>query len=149
MESLETFHQNRRVIEAFTRYSLAAIPTQLGRLSYVASLRDPATGLYRHPDLEASYPQGSVQDAIAYCHRELFDRILELPLDEQEKDLRRFLAETGEPCAPTAQSWQKQETYRRLAPSGAPTYLTDLFESNMRVALRLIAGHPSSASPAP
>ena len=115
----------------------------------MASLRDPATGLYRHPDLEASYPQGSVQDAIAYCHRELFDRILELPLDEQEKDLRRFLAETGEPCAPTAQSWPKQETYRRLAPSGAPTYLTDLFESNMRVALRLIAGHPSSASPTP
>ncbi len=149
MESLETFHQNRRVIEAFTRYSLAAIPTQLGRLSYVASLRDPATGLYRHPDLEACYPLGSVQDAIAYCHRELFDRVLELPLEEQEKDLRRFLEETGELSSPTAKRWQEQESYRRLAPPGAPTYLTDLFESNMRVVLRLIVGHRSSASPTP
>lgn len=142
MESLETFHQNRRVIEAFTRGSLAAIPTQLGRIFYVANLR-AATGLYRHPDLESSYPPGSVQDAIAYCHRELFDRVLELSLDEQEKDLCRFFEETGEPSEQTAHRWLQQETYRRLVPPGAPTYLTDLFESNMRVVLRLIVGHPA------
>jgi hypothetical protein len=143
MESLETFHQNRRVIEAFTRGSLAPIPTQLGRISYVANLRDAATGLYRHPGLEASYPPGSVQDAIAYCHRELFDRVLESPLDEQETDLRRFFQETGEPSEQNAHHWLEQETYRQLAPPGAPTYLNDLFESNMRVVLRLIVGPPA------
>ncbi len=149
MESLETFHQNRRVIEAFTRGSLAAIPTQLGRIFYVANLFDAATRIYRHPDLEASYPPGSVQDAIAYCHRELFDRVLELPLDEQEKDLRRFFEETGGPPDRTAHRWLEQETYRQLAPPGVPTYLSDLFESNMRVILRLVVGHPPGASPTP
>jgi hypothetical protein len=147
MESLETFHQHRRVIEAFTRGNLAAISSQLGRIFYVNSLRDPATGIYHHPDLEAAYPPGSVQDAIAYCHRELFDRVLELPLDEQEKDLRRFFEGMGGPPEETAHRWLEEESYRPLVPPGAPTYLDDLFESNMRVVLRLIVAHPASLSP--
>jgi hypothetical protein len=149
MESLETFHQNRRVIEAFTRRSLATIPTQLGRIFYVASLRDPAAGTYRHPDLEAAFPAGSVQDALAYCHRELFDRVLELSLEEQEKDARRLFEEMSGPPERTSRRWLEEEAYRSIAPPGAPAYLCDLFESNMRVVLRLIAGSPPSASPAP
>jgi hypothetical protein len=149
MESLETFHQHRRVIEALTRHSLAAIPTQLGRIAYVASLRDPATGLYRHLDLEAAYPLSSVQDAIAYCHRELFDCLLELPLDEQEKDLRRFFEGMSGSPEQNARRWLSDESYRPLAPPGEPPYLSDLFQSNLRVVLRLIVGHPPSVSPTP
>jgi hypothetical protein len=150
MESLETFHQNRRVIEAFTRRSLATIPTQLGRILYVANRRDPAAGVYRHPDLEASFPPGSVHDALAYCHRELFDRILELPLDELEKDLRRFLEDkSGARPEQTARLWLEEKTYRHLAPPGVPVYLNYLWESNMRVVLRLAVGDQPSPSPTP
>ena len=147
MESLETFHQNRRVIEAFTLGHLASISTQLGRIFYVTSLRDPATAIYHHPDLEALYSSGSVQDAIAYCHRELFERVLELPLDEQEKDLRRFFQGISRPPEQSARRWLEEESYRRLVPPGAPTYLADLFQSNMRVLLGLIVDHPASLSP--
>jgi hypothetical protein len=149
MESLEAFHQNRRVIEAFTRGNLAAISTQLGRIFYVTGLRDPATGIYHQSDLEAVYPPGSVQDAIAYCHRELFDRVLELPLDEQENDLRRFFEGMGEQPDQSACRWLEEELYQPLVPLGVPTYLNDLFESNMRVVLRLIQDHPASLSPRP
>lgn len=152
MESLETFHQNRRVIEALSRNHLAPIPTQLGRFLYLAAHRDLASGTYRHPDLELSFSPASVNEALAYCHRETFDGILELPLDQVEVDARRFLNEdekqSGRAPSEAARLWLQRETYRLWVPPGAPPYLADLFVSNMRVVLRLIAGSTSVRSSA-
>lgn len=42
MESLERFQQSRAVIEDFSSTTLAAIPSDLGRLWYISSLRHSA-----------------------------------------------------------------------------------------------------------
>ena len=147
METLEWFQQNRQVIEDFAERTLAAIPSEYGRLLYLASLRDLATGQYRHEGLAAVYPEGAVQQALARCHEELFARMLEAPLEQQEGDLRACLDSLEADFRGMVIRWRELEFYRVLLPTGVPAYLKDLFCSNMRVLLELLAEERATPQP--
>ena len=91
MEALEKLEINQRVIEDFTSRTLASIATEFGRLCYLNSLRDSsASGRYVHEGLAAVFPEAAVQEALEFCHWEIFGRILESPLARQEWDLREL-----------------------------------------------------------
>lgn len=130
--------QNRHIIQDFTLTTLAAIPNTFGRLAYLASLRDLSSGRYEHAGLAAVYPAEAIQQALGQCHEELFQRLLEMPLELQELDLRECLAGMGPGLAATALHWQQMEVYRVLIPEQAPEYLRDLFCSNLRALLELL-----------
>ena len=138
METLDQFQQNQRVIEDFTSRTLAAIPSDIGRVVHVATLRDLASGRYRHEGLAAVYPELAVDQALAHCHQELFAKILETPLESLEWDLRVCLSALEGPLEEIAARWLEIEFYRLLVPSGVPVYLRDLFCSNLRVLLGLV-----------
>ena len=147
MESVERFQQSRRVTEDFTSRSLAAIPSDLGKLYYVCSLRDLQTGRYIHEGLNFIYSGPSVQEALSQCHEELFTRILETPLEDQEADWRLCFAPAGE------QDWTPEDdgridSPRSLAPEGLPDYLTDLFRSNAEAVLAVISSEHAISEPA-
>ena len=148
METLERFQLNRRVIEDFTARTLAAIPSDYGRLLYVSSLRDLASGRYLHEGLVAIYPEEAVQQALARCHEELFARILETPLEQQEWDLRACLGALGGDGGAIVARWQELESYRLMLPAGVPGYLHDLFCSNLRALLGLFAEERATCQPA-
>ncbi len=139
MEALDEFHQNHRVIEDFASTTLAGIPGDVSRLLHVATLQDMATGRYRHAGLETIYSEPSVHEALKLCHHELFERILETSLEQQELELRKCLEALGSPTSDIAERWREHEFYRVLIPSGVPPYLRDLFCSNLSVLLQLIA----------
>src|ERR1700681_3278249 len=105
VESMESFQQSRSVIEDFTSRTLAAIPSDFGRLYYVSSLKDADTGRYRHDGLMTLYSEDSVEVALASCHEELFSRILETPLRQQERDLRNCLNSAGDNFWAVVESW--------------------------------------------
>lgn len=108
------------------------------RLTYIASLRDLSTGRYEHAGLLIAYPDTAVQQALALCHEQIFERILETPLAEQETDLRSCLeAMQGGHCAAVLH-WQRMEAYRVLVPEDEPDYLKDLFYSNLRALLEIL-----------
>lgn len=140
MESLERFEQNHRVIEEFAAQWLAPIAGDIGRLCYVSDLRNVSTGRYSHPPLEQAYSQPAVHEALLCCHEELFEKVLEQPLQQQERDLRAFLAGIDSPAEEIARRWQEVEFFRQLVPFGAPHYLRDLFLSNLRIILDLVVG---------
>ncbi len=139
MESLEHFHQNRSVIEDFTSRTLAVIPSDFGRLYYVSSLRDPGTGRYSHDGLTNMYSENSVQAALSQCHEELFSRILETPLQEQEHDLRECMASAGDEFWNVVENWRGSRDYETMCPEGLPEYLNDLFSSNMGALLEVFS----------
>src|SRR5487761_571581 len=87
MSVINQLQQNRRIIQDFTLTTLAGIPGKFGRLTYMASLRDLSSGRYEHAVLAALYPDEAMQQALQLCHEQIFERILEAPLAQQETDL--------------------------------------------------------------
>ena len=135
MSTWETFDRNRKLTEDLTERTLAAISSEYGKLIYLASLRDLASGTYRHEGLEAVYSAGSVQEALLQAHREVCSRIMEMPLALQEMDLlgcwKGFEAEADGLVG----NWKESEAYRTLMPFGLPEYMRTLFCSNIETLL--------------
>lgn len=140
MDCIDSFHQNRAVIEDFTTRTLAVIPSEFARLYYVCSLKNPATGRYEHDGLREIYPENSVQAALAHCHMELFSKILETPLRDQERDVRKSLDTAGDELWSIVEAWRASRPFCAMCPEGLPAYLSDLFNSNMDALLAIIKG---------
>lgn len=138
MPALTKLQQNRRVVQDFTLNSLAAMPGPFARLIYVASLRDLSSGRYEHQGLAALYPEEAVQQALELCHEQIFERILEMPLEKQLEDLRNCLAAMEGGLSAAVSHWRQLEPYRVFLPENAPGYLKDLFLSNLRALLEIL-----------
>ena len=138
MPALTKLQQNRRVVQDFTVNSLAGIPGPFARLVYVASLRDLSSGRYEHQGLVALYPEEAVQQALELCHEQIFERILEMPLEKQLEDLRNCLAAMEGGLPAVVSHWRQLEPYRVLLPESAPGYLKELFFSNLRALLEIL-----------
>ncbi|HTP42939.1 MAG TPA: hypothetical protein VMJ13_00155 [Candidatus Acidoferrum sp.] len=138
MESLERFAQNELIIQEYVSQWLAPMPSDFGRLADVAMLRDVTAGRYHHPALEEIYPQPAVHQALLYCHEELFQRVVEMPPERQEWDLRIHFASMTAPVEEIASRWLELEYFRSLVPLGTTPYLRDLFLTNTRSILNLV-----------
>jgi len=139
METLESFHQSRSVIEDFSSRTLSAIPSDFGRLSYICSLKDSSSGRYEHDGLSRLYPVSAVQAALKHCHEELFSRILETPLKEQARDLRDCLEAVGDAGWEVVERWGTDRSFQEMCPRDLPEYLQDLFCSNLTALLAILS----------
>ena len=152
VDSLESYQQTRRVVEDLTALTLAVIPTEFGKLLYLSSLRDLATGNYVHQGLVARYSPGAVQQALGYCHEQIFLRVLEMPLDQQERDLRACLEGLEGEFWGKLRRWRETEFYRLMVPPDSPEYLKEVFLANVGALLDLVleerARRDPGASPA-
>ena len=138
MPILSNLQQNRRVVQDFTLNTLAKIDGPFARLVYVASLRDLSSGRYEHQGLAALYPEEAVQQALELCHEQIFERILEMPLEKQLEDSRNCLAAMGGGLPGVVSHWKQLEPYRVLLPENAPDYLKELFFSDLRALLEIL-----------
>jgi hypothetical protein len=145
MKALTQLQQNRKVIQDFTLTTLARIPGLFARLAYMASLRDLSSGRYEHAGLAALYPDAAIQQALQLCHEQIFERLLESPLSSQEEDLRGCLSQMEGGLQEVVTHWRRIEGYRVLVPEDAPDYLKDLFNSNLRALLEILAEEHSQA----
>jgi hypothetical protein len=139
VEPIERFQQSRAVIEDFSSHTLAAIASDYGRLYYVSSLKDAASGQYEHDGLKTLYSENAVQAALSHCHEELFARIVETPLRDQERDLQACLRAAGDQCWDVIEAWQKDRDFQNMCPEGVPGYLHDLFCSNLIALLAIFS----------
>jgi hypothetical protein len=145
MGTLTQLQQNRRVIQDLTTTTLAAIPTLFARLLYLASLRDLSSGRYSHAGLSAVYSEEAVQQALAQCHEEVFERILESPLEIQREELQTCLGAMEGGMQSAVTQWRKLEAYRLLLTVDSPDYLKELFCSNIRLLLEILEQEKSTA----
>lgn len=139
MESLERFHRSRSVIEDFTSRTLAVMPSDFCRLYYIGSLKDPETGRYRHDGLADLYSDHSVQEALGHCQEEIFCRILETPLNDQQRDLSSWLGSAGDHFWSLVGAWRDNPGLQAMCPEGLPGYLRDLFSSNTKALLAILS----------
>jgi len=140
---LEFFQTHRQILFDLTANFLEPLNGCYQRVSYLSSLREPASGRYVHEQLAAVYGADAVDRVLASCHEEVFERLLEMPLHTQENDLRRHLRSLPgsyegniDCCLEIAKSW---------IPTQAPSYLKELFCSNTNVLLELLREHKTTA----
>lgn len=147
METLERYQQSRRVIEDFSARTLAVIPGEFGKLLYISSLRDIGSGIYHHDGLTALYPEGAVQQGLQFCHEEIFFRILELPIEQQEADLRVCISGLEGEFWGKVSRWKQTEFHRLLVPTAVPSYLGDLFLANVGTLLQVLLEERATLHP--
>jgi hypothetical protein len=143
MDAWERFEPNEPIVKDFCSRTLAAIPSEFGRLIHVTLLRDLTSGKYCHEGLETLYSHGGVDEALHYCHEQVFQRVLELPLESLELDLRHCLLGMEGDADQIAVRWLEVELYRMFVPFGLPACLRDLFCANVRALLEMFAADPA------
>jgi hypothetical protein len=141
---LERFQQSRAVVEDFSSRTLAAISSDFGRLYYVSSLKDEDSGRYEHDGLANLYTDNAVQAALSHCHEELFSRILETSLRDQERDLNGCLDAAADRYWEVVENWRETRYFQSLCPQGLPDYLSDLFCSNMSALLAILSSRKAA-----
>jgi hypothetical protein len=127
---------HRQILYDLAVHYLEPLNGSFSRLAYLASLKNPSSMTYAHDRLAAVYGEEAMNATLANCHEELFERLLEMPLAQQEEDLRQFVgtlpegkAEGIEICKKRVEDW---------IPSNAPDYLKALFRSNLSALLALL-----------
>jgi hypothetical protein len=139
LEQLQTYQQ---ILFDLTANYLEPLPSCYARLSYLVGLRDSFSGRYVHPELASVYGAEPVDQVIAKCHEEVFERLLEMPLNAQAEELRSYLcSQSGTLEENAILCREKSETW---VPPGAPTYLIELYCSNLDVLLELLRGNKST-----
>jgi hypothetical protein len=133
---LENLQTHRQLLFDLTANYLDPLSDIFERLVYLASLRQSSAGAYVHPRLAAVYGAERVDQVLAECHEEIFERLLESSLSSQEEALRRYVSswpgsfvENVDRCRIAAPRW---------APPNAPAYLIELYSSNLNALLQLL-----------
>ena len=134
---------HRQILIDLLSHYLEPMTGNYQRLAYLAGLCDSSSGRYAHDRLAAVYGPEPVNAALTKCHEELFERLLELPLAQQEEELRAFLGTLpGE--SESNLNWLRADAPRWI-PAQAPGYLKELFCSNLAALHQLLREKPPKA----
>lgn len=126
---------NRSAVEDLWRVTLSQIPSLLGRLIYLSSLRDPNTGLYSHQGLAQRFDAAAADAAIRESHQEAFGRWLLLKIREQREDCELYWSSLLEEKRLVAEMWAKTESYRSMFPASASPAQRADFNVHMEILL--------------
>ena len=135
------------------RHTLSQIPYVLGRMAYLASLRNPNTGRYEHHGLAQIYGADKAHRTLLASHEAAFSDWLNYDLAQQESDLRLYLLEVGSEPHQVLDAWNHLGTHRTLIPMTASDAQRDLFLMDIEALLLALrnaaASGRSVASPLP
>jgi len=123
-------------IQDLWKHTLSHIPTILGRLVYLASLRDPNSGNYRHHGLSAAFGRDESGKALRESHEQAFAEWLTLPLAGKHQDLMEYLGGLEDLPEPVMDHWLRSKVYRALVPSSAREAEQRLFFEDLEALLK-------------
>lgn len=127
------------------RSILSRIPTIFGRLVFLASLRDPASGRYRHESLAPLFAPEEVDRTLRSSHQQVFQQWISAGLAEQKADLDEYLSTAGGP--------RYALPYRNLTPAAAREVERQLYLTDLETLLELLrfegGGAPADPTSSP
>jgi hypothetical protein len=125
----------RSAIDDLWRITLSQIPSTLGQLAYLASLRHPNTGVYHHAGLEKRCGEPLADEAIRLSHDRVFRHWLTLPITEQRDDCELYWSGLLENRHVVLAAWISGQPYANWAPSSASPAERKNFDLHMSILL--------------
>lgn len=132
--STPSYWQNRPDFDLWER-TLKRIPTVLGRLAYLARLRNAETDRYEHFGLVSAFGEEAAQDALRHSHLRVLEEWLALPLPSQREDLEEYLETLPQSRRRLIQTWLEQETYILFLPPQAAPAQQVAYRANLQLLL--------------
>jgi hypothetical protein len=131
------------------KHTLSRIPSVYGRLAYLASLRDPNSGLYRHHGLSLVFGREESGRALQDSHRQVFLEWLSLPLPAKSSDLTAYLTGLEDGRGIVATTWLRTGHFRNLIPDYATRAQKAQFRHESETLLQMIRNAYAVESPFP
>jgi hypothetical protein len=126
--------------------TLSRIPTQYGKLAYLASLRDPNSGIYRHHGLSDMFGRDESNRVLREHHERAFFEWLNLPMAEQSADLIVYIGSLEDPMATVLDHWFRSRPYKGQVPGAARKMERELFVKDLETLVETLRnGLPEKA----
>jgi len=138
MNGRESQALDRRAVADVWRHTLLHIPSLFGRLTYLASLRNPNSGQYEHHGLALMFGQEESNLALKESHSKVFDDWLACGIEEQMADLELYLSDLLEDRKTVLAAWEKLTPYKNVVPAGVKPTQKRLYLSELRTILELL-----------
>lgn len=117
---------------------LEALPNDLTRMIYLASLRDCNSGMYLHPELSHERGMHAADRALRTCHEQVFRRLLTTRLPEYVTQLQEYIRYTRSEIVTVLKTWRSLQAYRATVPVGALAASSELYFLNVGIALDVV-----------
>jgi hypothetical protein len=128
------------------RRALAGIDTLLGRLAYLASLRNVNTGTYEHFGLSERVGAGEVDRLIRQTHIEMFQQWLCFGLQRQKAELEEYFSGLDADRREVLSNWLNLTPYEAWVPAESRDVERRLFYTDLEMVLELIRNESGAAS---
>ena len=118
--------------------TLAQIPAVLGRLAYLASLRNINSGAYEHFGLSQRVGQEETDRLLRRSHLEIFQEWLCFDLDRQRQELEDYLQSLDGNKRDIIGNWLSLEPFAVWLPAESRDVERKLFYSDLSLVLEVI-----------
>ncbi len=137
VKKLTMVNREAAATEAWQR-TLSAIPTVIGRIAYLSSLRNVHTGTYEHVGLAQRIGEDGVDRVIRRSHTSVFQEWLCFGLERQKDELDEYLSGLGSDKAGVIASWLAVEPWNNWVPGESRDVERKLFNADLAVVLELV-----------
>jgi hypothetical protein len=133
------------IAESWQR-TLSAIPTIIGRVAYLASLRNANTGTYEHIGLSQRIGENEVDRILRRSHMSTFQEWLCFGLERQKEELEEYFSGLPGERREIIANWLTLEPYGNWVPAESRDVERKLFYADLGVVLELIRNEYGVAS---
>jgi hypothetical protein len=131
------------------RRSLAHMAAPLERMIYLGSTRDYNTGLYYHDGLALRFSEMVACQALADCHREAYQQVLQSSIEDLVHQLDSYIQSTNSAPLDFVSAWKNLQPYRVAVPAETDPLAAEFLCSNVKIALAIWEAHQSGRSRQP
>lgn len=137
MGSLVNSNREVAAADAWQR-TLSAIPTLIGRVAYLSSLRNVHTGSYEHVGLAQRIGEDGVDRILRHSHMTVFQEWLCFGLERQKNELEEYFSGLEGDRREIISNWLTLEPWNNWVPGESRDVERKLFNADLAVILELV-----------